>query len=276
MASAFLLLVLASPALAGSVVTREFYSPALARNWGYALYLPNGYASSNLKYPVLYLLHANGGNRYDWLNGGRVQETADALIAVGDIPPSLIVMPDAGTSWYVDRKEKMETAVIKDLIPDVERTFRAIPHRLGRLVAGMSMGGYGAMRFALKYPDMFAAAALLSPAIYNPEPPQNSSARQVYVFGSPEYDPAVWKAYNYPALWDSYLARQLPVPMYIVSGDDDELFIEQEAAQFYSLLRRNRQPAELRIVNGGHAWPVWASTIGDALKYIFRFAAQPA
>ena len=56
------------------------------------------------------------------------------------------------------------------------------------------MGGYGALRFALKYPEMFAAAGLLSPAIYDPEPPQASGARRAGVFGAPEFDAQVWKA----------------------------------------------------------------------------------
>jgi enterochelin esterase-like enzyme len=264
------------PALAGIVVTRELNSLALARNWTYAVYLPNGYETSSLRYPVLYLLHGNGGNLYSWVNDGRIQATADALIASGAIPPVVIVMPDAGTTWFVDRKEKMETAMIQDLIPDVEKNLRVLTTRNGRLVAGLSMGGYGAMRLALKYPEMFAAAALLSPAIYNPEPPENSSARRVGVFGSPDYDPTVWKAYNYPALWDAYLAKKMPVPMYINSGDDDDFFIESEATQLYSLLRKSKQPAELRIVDGAHVWTVWESTIGDAMKYIFRYCARPA
>jgi len=65
------------------------------------------------------------------------------------------------------------------------------------------------------------------------------------------------------------------VPMYINSGDDDEFMIEAEATKLYSLLRANSQPAELRIVNGAHSWAVWESTIGDALKYIFRYSAKP-
>jgi S-formylglutathione hydrolase FrmB len=135
------------------------------------------------------------------------------------------------------------------------------------------MGGYGAMRLTLKYPEMFAAAGLLSPAIYNPEPPEGSSARGV--FGTPVYDASVWKSLNYPALMENYLAKKIPVPMYINSGDDDDFFLEFEAVQFYELLRKNKQPAELRIVDGAHSFSVWESTIGDALKYIFRFSARP-
>src|SRR6202140_1717564 len=177
-AGALVLVLLAAAwtALAGVVLTREFRSTALPRSWTYAVYLPTGYDTSDLRYPALYLLHGSGGNLYQWVNQGRIQQTADALIASGDIPPAVIVMPDGGTSWFVDRKEKMETAVITELIPDVEKSFRVLRSRDGRLVGGLSMGGYGAMRFALKYPEMFAAAALLSPAIYNPEPPENSVA----------------------------------------------------------------------------------------------------
>jgi S-formylglutathione hydrolase FrmB len=265
-----------TPATAASIVTTHaFESKALGRTWAYSVYVPDGYETSGLQYPVLYLLHGNNGSRTDWAARGGIQRTADELIAAGEIPPALIVMPDAGSTWYVDRKENMETAVIRDLIPDVETNFRAITERGGRLVGGLSMGGYGALRFVLKYPDSFAAAALLSPAIYNPEPPASSGARKAGVFGSPQFDPEVWKSLNYPALWDAFLARKIRVPMYITSGDDDELFIEEEAVRLYSLLRRNGQPAELRISDGAHTWPVWEAAIGDAMRYIFRFATRP-
>jgi enterochelin esterase-like enzyme len=225
---------------------------------------------------VLYLLHGHGQDLYAWVNFGHIQPTADELIAHGEIPPAIIVMPDAGMTWYVDRKEKMETAVIQDLVGDVQRTFRVIDDRKGRVIAGLSMGGYGALRFVLKYPEMFAAAGLLSPAVYDSEPPQNSGARRAGVFGGAEFDAQVWKELNYPALWQAFLAKKVAVPMYINSGDDDDFFIEAEATRLYSLLRKNGQPAELRIVDGAHKWPVWESTIGDAMRYVFRYTARPA
>jgi enterochelin esterase-like enzyme len=271
-------LLITMPALASEMVSREFQSATLQRTWAYEVYLPSGYERSRLSYPVLYLFHGNGGSRQDWLQKGGIQRTADSLIARGEIPAAIIVMPDAGTSWFVDAREKMESAVIDDLIPEVERTLRVLKSRDGRLIGGLSMGGYGALRFALKYPESFAAAALLSPAIYDPLPPPNSSARTVGVFGDGQrpFDEQVWKRLNYPALWPDYLARRMPVPMYINSGDDDELMIEAEAVKLYSLLKTHGQPAELRIVDGAHSWDVWEATIGDAMKYIFRFAASPA
>jgi enterochelin esterase-like enzyme len=271
-----LALAFSLPAAASSVITREFDSAALQRKWSYAVYLPDGYETSNLKYPVLYLLHGHGQDLYAWVNYGHIQPTTDELIAHGEIPPAIIVMPDAGMTWFVDRKEKMETAVIQDLVGDVQRTFRVIDDRKGRVIAGLSMGGYGALRFVLKYPEMFAAAGLLSPAIYDPEVPQGSGARRAGVFGAAEFDPEVWKELNYPTLWDAFLAKKIAVPMYINSGDDDDFFIEAEATRLYSLLRKTGQPAELRIVDGAHRWPVWESTIGDAMRYVFRYTARPA
>jgi enterochelin esterase-like enzyme len=271
-----LLSLLGATALASEVSVREFASPTLARSWTYHVYLPSGYDTAKLRYPVLYLLHGSGQKGADWLTSGHVKETADSLIASGEIPPAIIVMPDAGNSWYVDREEKMETAVIQDLLGDVDGNFRTVAARQGRLVAGLSMGGYGALRFAFKYPELFAAAALLSPAIYDPEPPMNSSARKAPAFGSPDFDDEVWKRLNYPALWEGFLAKKITVPIYIASGDDDQYFIEDDAAKLYSLLRRSGQPAELRIVDGTHAWSVWAETVGGAMKYVFRFSAPPA
>lgn len=270
----------AAAAHAGTLLTAQLKSETLARPWTYNVYLPTGYEDGKLDYPVLYLLHGNDGSRNDWAVKGRLKPTVDALIESGDMPPAIIIMPDAGTTWYVDLKEKMETAFFNDMIPHVEKTYRTLTTRDGRLIGGLSMGGYGALRYALKYPEKFEAAALLSPAIYNPEPPADSSARSVKVFAAPggdgAYDAAVWKDYNYPVLWDAFLKKGIKVPMYINSGDDDEFRIENEATQLYALLRKNKQPAELRIVNGPHDWPVWEATIGDALKYVFRTVSRPA
>lgn len=265
---------------ASEVLSSEVYSKNLTRPLTYNVYLPTGYESSGkTTYPVLYLLHGNDGVRNDWVVKGHMQSTMDKLISHGDIPPAIVIMPDANTNWYVDLKERMETAFFSDLIPHVEKTYRTITTRDGRLIGGLSMGGYGALRYVLKYPEKFKAAALLSPAIYNPEPPKDSSARFVKVFAEPnsggEYSARVWQANNYPVFFDAFLKKGIKVPMYINSGDDDDFNIESEATRFYELLRANKQPAELRIVDGKHEWPVWSSTLPDALKYIFRDVQRP-
>lgn len=265
----FVLFIVWLPVLvcAGDLHVVEFESDVLERPWHFSVYLPDGYVNSNNQYPVLYLLHGNGGDHLSWTGLG-IRETTDALIAEGAIPPVVIIMPEANTTWYVDRKESMETAIMAELLPLVESQYKVATDRSNRFVGGFSMGGYGAMRFAMLHPDKFGRAALLSPAIYNPVVPMDSSARRVGVFGSTSFDAADWESLNYPELWVDFVTSGFDVPMYINSGDDDQFFIEAEATAFYSLLRKNGLPAELRIVNGGHTGEVWGTTIDDAMRYM--------
>ena len=131
-----------------SVVLRTFRSASLKRDWSYTVYLPPGYNPEGARYPVMYLLHGNAGNANDWVTQGRLQATADTLIERREIPPVVIVMPQGGTDWYVDRKEKMQSAFLNDLLPEVEAHFAVSNQRAGRAIGGVSMGGFGALRFS--------------------------------------------------------------------------------------------------------------------------------
>ena len=263
-----LLLALATTAkpAVSTIVTRTFHAASLERDWPYVVYLPPGYRADIARYPVLYLLHGNNGNAMDWITQGELQSAADTLIARHEIPPVVIVMPQGGTDWYVDRKERMETAFFHDLMPDVEAHFSVENQRGGRAIGGVSMGGFGALRYALLHPDEFCGALLLSPAIYSGDPPASSAARYVGVFGEHQYDAHVWRTLNYPALWTSYFAQGWRVPFFIASGDDD-LVIQAESSRLYTRLREGGNPAALRIVDGGHVWPVWRALLPAALKY---------
>jgi S-formylglutathione hydrolase FrmB len=251
LATALAVTVASVAAYAGTVVSQKFASPTLGRDWVYNVYLPDGYDTGKLRYPVMYLLHGNGGDENEWVAKGEAQKTVDRLIAGGLMPPAVIVLPSATTTWYVDRKEPMETALLKDLMPEVEKKFRVINERMGRVIGGVSMGGYGALRFALKNPEMFAAAALVAPAIYVPEPPETSSARRVGVFGADRYDPEVWKALNYTTLLDAFLAKKISLPVHFSSGDHNEFQIQYHATNLHKVWR-DKIPAELRIVDGAH------------------------
>lgn len=266
-ALALLAAITAAPAASASTIAaRTFHAAALGRDWPYVVYLPNGYRADGPRYPVLYLLHGNAGDAMDWITQGDLQATADALIARREIAPVVIVMPQGGTDWYVDRKEKMETAFFDDLLPEIEQHFAVADQRGGRAIGGVSMGGFGALRYALERPDAFCGALLLSPAIYSGDPPPASSARRVGVFGEHQFDPHVWRALNYPALWSGYFAQPWRLPFFIASGDDD-LVIQAEASLLYTRLREAGNPAALRIVDGGHVWPVWRELLPAALKY---------
>jgi enterochelin esterase-like enzyme len=266
--SLFVLLAVAAsaPAFASTVISRSFHSEALGRDWNYTIYLPTGYRQDGARIPVLYLLHGNNGDANDWLTQGHLQSAADALIERKDIPPVVIVMPQGGTDWYVDRKEKMETAFFNDLLPEIEARYAVSTQRGGRMIGGVSMGGFGALRYALTQPELFCGALVLSPAIYPNEPPRASAARHVGVFGERQFDPRIWHDLNYPAHWDRYMSRPYRLPMFIAAGDDD-LTIQADASTLYTHLRLAGNPAALRIIDGGHTWDVWSALLPAALKY---------
>jgi enterochelin esterase-like enzyme len=252
---------------AGQVLAYSFHSQTLGRDWRYNVYLPDGYDHSDLRYPVLFMLHGFSENENAWVTKGHINQAADHLIAAGEIPPIVIIMPGSGDNWYVDLKEKIETAFVQDLVPEVDRSFRLIPEREGRGIGGDSMGGYGALRFILKYPEQFAVALLMSPAIYVPEPPLTSSARKGTVFGNP-FDAKIWQQANYPTFIDDFFAKNLPVALYVNAGDHDDFEIETQIGPLYKMMREHKFPVEMRVTAGIHDFAVWRAELPDALRFI--------
>jgi enterochelin esterase-like enzyme len=273
--AAFVMVCLAQTALHASELGRQAVaSPALARDMPYTVYLPDGYDRSTQSYPVLYLLHGAGGDDRVWSDAGAIKERADRLIAAGTIPPAIIIMPACNACWWIDgAKDQAETAFWADLVPAIDQRFRTISSREGRFVAGISAGGYGAVRYALAYPEKIAAVAALSPAVYAQTPPSKSGARLQGAFLGPDgtFNQKSWTAHNYPALISTYSSQPLRVPFYLVSGDGDPLGIAFETALLFKTLREVQPDAvELRVVDGEHGWGVWGGAMDDALKYLFR------
>ncbi len=204
----------------------------------------------------------------------------DTLIKAGKVPPAIAVAPRAA-HWWVDTVEPFERAFIIELIPFVDTAYRTISLREGRAVAGFSMGGYGALRYALAYPEWFAAAILLSPALYNALPPPGSSAL-TGAFGTP-FDPALWSRLNYPETLKSYVEKGFEVPIFIAVGDDEwnepagwQYNVEYQAVLLFErLCKELGRAATLRIASGGHDWELWAPMFGAGLAYITRFLALP-
>jgi enterochelin esterase-like enzyme len=263
----------------------------------YNLYLPAGYeANDGTRYPVLYLLHGSGGDAESWDDFWPI---LDRMIAEGTIPPAIAVAPITGNSYWVDSATfgAAEQAVIEDLIPHIDASLPTIASREGRALVGYSMGGFGAIRYALAYPDMFAAATLLSPALQQGQPPATAGAIERGSFGMP-YDPARWDELNYPALLAPYAAQEHRVPVFIVTGDDDwnhlsekealpadatKYNMEVQAVALYTALHRENifgaeyeqwedvpaSPAELRILDGGHDMDVWEPGFIEGVAYMF-------
>ncbi len=264
-----------APAWAGEVVQAQFASATLGRSWEYNLYRPDGFDPAR-RYPVLYLLHGFGNTRAEWVEKGDIAAQADRLIASGAIPPCLIVMPSAGESWYIDRQERMETAFIHDLLPEIEAHQGGLAERQGRLIAGVSMGGYGALRFALRYPELFAAAALLSPAIYDPLPPPNSASRRSAAFmAGGTFDPGLWAADNWPTLLEPFSARRIAMPLFVVAGNEDELNIGGHVTGLARAWHARHWPGTFLILSGRHNFEMWRRVMPDALRFLFRQVTDP-
>ncbi|GAB2671924.1 alpha/beta hydrolase-fold protein [Kribbella swartbergensis] len=282
-------------AVPGVITAATVRSAILGEDINYNVYLPPGYAESTQRYPVLYLLHGRGDTMAAWT---QVKSRLDDLIGSGEIPPTIAVMPDAPwssrASYYVDSAytgadpgRPVETAFFRDLVPHVDASYRTIADRTGRAVAGYSMGGAGALRYAMAHPEVFGASIVLSPAVYVPLPPAESSAREFGAFGKGKdpFSEAVYLRLNYPAAFKSFAATGLRSHLYIAVGDDEwknpkpadythDLDFEAHVV-FNQAVRVPNLTSEFRVVDGGHDWDVWGPTFAEGAKYIFQYIGKP-
>lgn len=280
----------------GEIRQEKIASPALKKDFHFYVYLPAGYETSGLEYPVVYLLHGRGENMLAW---ARIQKDLDPLIAAGKIPPLIAVMPDfpsqSSAGYYIDSLytgtnspgEAVETAFFNDLMPYVEKTFRTIQSRQGRIVGGYSMGGYGAMRYLLVHPQVFFAAIVLSPAVYTPLPPADSSTREFGAFGvgGKKFDEARYTNLNYEAVFPAFTAAALKSYLFIAVGDDEamntnpadvEHDLDFEAHKLYNRARRvDFLTSELRVYDGSHTWDVWQKGFVEGMTYLTRYLETP-
>ena len=123
--------------------------------------LPAGYHHSTRRYPVLYLLHGHDGAHWNWMHRTNLLVHTERL-------PLIVVLPDAGNSWYTNSfarpDERFEEYVARDVPAYVDQNFRTLNYREARYVAGLSMGGYGALKLGLKHPARFSLAGSFSGA----------------------------------------------------------------------------------------------------------------
>ena len=138
----------------------------------YTIYLPADYETSNRSYPVLYLLHGYSDDETGWIQFGEANMIADKGVANGDYPPCIIVMPDGKVSWYVnsfDGKDPWEDMFIKEFIPYIEKEYRIRPQKEFRAIAGLSMGGNGALLLSMRHPDLFSSCVAMSAGTFTDE-----------------------------------------------------------------------------------------------------------
>ena len=257
------------------VQTVQFQSQLVGTSLPYNVVLPVGYdlpAARDKRYPVVYLLHGLFGHYDNWTSKTRLADyTASHEV--------ILVTPEGHNGWYTDSqlapKEQYESYIVKELIPDVDRRFRTISDRSGRAIAGLSMGGYGAIKFGVKYPAMFAFAGSMSGAM------NAASWTKEELAGLP----SIWKSLQQVFGEDGGQTRlsndlsnrirdlsnqeiaALPF-IYLDCGTEDPLFPSNRS--FAELLVSRKIPHEYRQRPGGHSWAYWDAQVQEVLKLALK------
>ena len=207
----------------------------------YRVYLPPCYSGQpDLRYPVLYLFHGSNYNEDQWDRLG-IDETANQLIAAGDIPPLIIVMP-RDRNWSDPPMDQFGRVVVEELIPLIDRNYRTLPERQQRAVGGLSRGAGWAVNLGLSHWDLFGTLG----------------------------------AHSLPVFWSdignirAWLAR-IPVDerprIYLDIGDHDRPSIMESAVWFEKLLTQLGIPHDWYLFPGYHDEAYWMKHLGQYLRW---------
>lgn len=284
-AIAFLLAV-ATNARQGKVIdTKTDISSIMGKAVNYMVYLPPDYEASERQYPVVYLLHGYTDDHTAWVQFGEVNRYADKAIAEGTIPPMIIVMPDADSSFYAnsfDSKTRYEDFFFEEFLPAIEKKYRINAQKKFRGIAGLSMGGYGTMLYALKRPEMFAAAAPLSAAFFDDSslikmPKTSWNMPLGFVYGANLEGKArltkTWYQNSIHELIRTKSTNELKQVRYWIDCGDDDFLIKGNCQVHIALIEKGI-PHEFRVRDGVHDWTYWRTGIIDALAFIGRSFRQ--
>lgn len=273
----FLVLILlgnlASQAQTGKVFDNlSLTSSILNSDRKFALYLPPDYETSERSYPVLYLLHGAGDDQTGWVQFGEVLHITDKAIREGIATPMIIVMPDANTGrrgYFNDIKGdwNYEDFFFQELIPYVEKTYRAKSDKRFRAISGLSMGGGGTLMYALHHPEMFSSAAPLSAYI---GPLSLEQATERFGDGKEYSESEIQKYYEHHNALS--LIKNIPeeqkkeMRWYIDCGDDD--FLYEGNSLLHIEMKKKEIPHEFRIRDGAHTWTYWRESLPEVLKFV--------
>ncbi len=239
----------------------------------FSVYLPPDYETSNRSYPILYLLHGSGDDNTGWVQFGEVLNIADKEINAGNATPMIIVMPDGNTGqrgYFNNAKGdwRYEDFFFQELLPFVEKKYRAKGEKRFRAISGLSMGGGGTFMYALHHPEMFSSACPLSAYV---GPLTLDEAKNNIKKENPTIaDSAIENYYNR----HSALAliknvaddQKKAVRWYIDCGDDD--FLYEGNALAHIALKKKDIPHEYRVRDGGHTWTYWRASLPTVLEFV--------
>jgi S-formylglutathione hydrolase FrmB len=254
-----------------TAITLHIESEALGKFVPCTVLLPKGYwESGNTKrYPVLYLLHGAFGKHTDWLkNAGTAAYLADL--------PLIVVLPDSqGDSFYQNSPGfgSWQTYFERELMPEVEGTFRTINKREGRAIAGLSMGGYGSWHLAIDNPTKFCAAASLSGVV------EWGEGKPIMNFVQKMFPTNTDTLYTTGAIWPK-IAKLMGSKgewrgpaLYFDCGKDD--FLIQMNRNMERRLLEKGLPFEFSEFDGAHTWSYWDEHLRDVLNFTMRHVAAP-
>jgi enterochelin esterase-like enzyme len=256
-------------------------SQILGKEVEYSVYFPPDYETSSRRYPVLYLLHGYSDDETGWTQFGEVKAIADRQISKDEMTSMIIVMPDAGISWYInsyDGKVLYEDFFVKELIPFIDTNYRTRTDRQYRAVAGLSMGGHGTLILSMKHPDLFSAAAPLSAAVWTDAevtgmPEENWSRGIGLVYGKDlkgkDRLGAHFQKNSGVALVNNLNADDLKKVRYYIDCGDKDFLIKGNMALHAAMIDK-KIPHEFRVREGVHDWTYWRT----ALPEVFRFVSE--
>lgn len=270
---------LPSPARAEGVTTLEcgsVSSSILGRPVNYCVAVPAGYgASGSTRYPTLYFLHGLFENDRSWSERGG-QQVVNDLLSQGQIGEFLVVLPDAGRTFYVnsmDGQERYEDFFIQEFISAIDHKYRTAARAATRGISGTSMGGYGALHLAMRHPDVFGSVSAHSAALIEKFPdPLPSEGRWAFYarvlqgpFGS-SLNEAYWEAHS-PLTLAEHPERFASLKIYFDCGDKDRYGFEEGAQVLDRILSEKKFPHEFLLRPGGHGW----TYLSQYLKYSLLF-----
>lgn len=262
----------------GTVTATWFPSTALKAARRMLVYTPPGYEGGTERYPVLYLLHGSGGDEHAWNEMGSASVTLDNLIAQGRMRPMIVVMPNA----YWDEEASLDNAftrtsqppgvgsgrrdyeaneqdIVGDLIPFVEKHYRARPGRENRALAGLSMGSGITVNVGLKRLDVFASIGIMSAGMFGNRTNQASV--------SPDGVMLLEKIS--PGLVTNPATTNEKLDLFYFSCGVDDTRIEYFTRAVEDLQRRGVD-VTFKTYPGAHEWRVWRSSLVDLAQLLFR------
>lgn len=257
---------------------RVLESKILKQTTHYSIYLPPGYGTSSIDYPVFYLLHGGGDDWRDWALRGQAAPIADKAILSGTAPAMIIVMPDGIDDWYNNKFDgtfNYEDYFFNELIPHIESTYHCRTEKRYKAISGLSMGGRGCLLYALKHPDKFQACYAMSIGMFSDKNAKVDRWGRGYSWIGENYFGPLKKDGSLPDSWhenDVYaLAKALPENqkksvIYAIELGDEE--VNRDQLEMVLTMKEGHIPVEVRIVDGSHNWELWRKSLPKAMQFV--------